>query len=91
MGMKREHLIFTGRVQGVGFRYKAGKLARHYGVSGWIKNLADGSVEAQFQGREEALDLVIQGLHQDSSIRIDWITRNPMEPDEKERGFSVRY
>ncbi|MEY8391243.1 acylphosphatase [Lachnospiraceae bacterium] len=91
MELKREHVVFTGRVQGVGFRYKAGRLARHYGVSGWIKNLADGSVEAQLQGREEALDLVIQGLNQDGYIRIDWITRNPMEPEAGEQGFSVRY
>ena len=91
MEIIREHFVFTGRVQGVGFRFRAGYLAKHYGVTGWIRNNYDGSVEAEMQGREEALDLVIQGLHQDSYIRIDWITRNPMEPDEKERGFSVRY
>lgn len=91
MGIVREHFVFTGRVQGVGFRYKASRMARHYGVTGWIKNRADGSVEAQLQGREESLDMVLQGLNQDSYIRIDWITRNPMEPDMDEQGFSVRY
>ena len=91
MAVKREHFFFTGKVQGVGFRYKAGRLARHYGITGWIRNCADGSVEAQLQGREESLDLVLQGLHQDTYIRIDWITRNPMELDMGERGFSVRY
>ncbi len=91
MKMIREHVVFTGRVQGVGFRYKTVRLAHHYGVTGWIKNCSDGSVEAEFQGREESLDLVIQGLNQDSYIRIEWITRNPLEPDMEERGFSVRY
>lgn len=91
MDIIREHFIFTGRVQGVGFRYKAGGLARHYGVTGWIRNKRDGSVEAQLQGRQESLDLVIQGLMQDSYIRIDWITRERLEPIQQEHGFSVRY
>ena len=91
MDIIREHFIFTGRVQGVGFRYNASRLARRYGVTGWIRNNEDGSVEAQLQGREEALDLIVQGLMQDSYIRIDWITRNQMERNTVERGFSVRY
>ena len=91
MSIVREHFVFTGRVQGVGFRYKASSLARHYGVTGWIRNNGDGSVEAQLQGREEALDMMLQGLHQDSYIRIDWITRNRIETESGERSFSVRH
>lgn len=55
------------------------------------QNNGDGSVEAQLQGREEALDMMIQGLLQDTYIRIDWITRNSMEVDNVEHGFSVKY
>ncbi|EOT28691.1 hypothetical protein C805_00212 [Eubacterium sp. 14-2] len=91
MEIIREHLIFTGRVQGVGFRFKAQHLARHYGVTGWIRNNYDGSVEAQMQGREEELDKIIQSLQQDSYIRIDWITRNRIETESGERSFSVRH
>ncbi len=91
MGIIREHLIFTGRVQGVGFRFKAQYLARHYGVTGWIQNHYDGSVEAQMQGREEELDKIIQSLQQDSYIRIDWITRNRIETESGERSFFVRH
>lgn len=91
MDIIRKHFVFTGRVQGVGFRYKACGLARHYGITGWVKNNGDGSVEAQLQGREEALDMMIQGLLQDTYIRIDWITRNSMEVDNVEHGFSVKY
>lgn len=91
MEIIREHLIFTGRVQGVGFRYKTNYLARHYGVTGWVRNNYDGSVEAQMQGREETLDMVIQGLQQDEYIRIDWITRTRLEPEPEERGFSIRH
>lgn len=91
MEVIREHLVFTGRVQGVGFRYRASYLAGHYGVTGWIRNNYDGSVEAEMQGREEILDQIIQSLHQDSYIRIDWVTRDRMEPKPEERRFSVRY
>ncbi len=87
----REHFIFTGRVQGVGFRYRAGNLAAHYGVTGWVRNNADGSVEAEMQGREEELDKIVQALQQDSYIRIDWLERDRMEPEPGERKFSVRY
>lgn len=91
MEIIRERFVFTGRVQGVGFRYKVSRLAHHYKVTGWIRNNANGSVEAQLQGREEALDQIVQQLNQDAYIRIDWVTRERMEPDQEERGFSVRY
>ncbi len=87
----REHITFTGRVQGVGFRYRAKYLAQHYGVTGWIQNNYDGSVEAQMQGREEDIDKIIQSLQQDTYIRIDWMTRNRLELEPKERRFSVKY
>ena len=87
----REHITFTGRVQGVGFRYRAKYLAQHYGVIGWIQNNYDGSVEAQMQGREEDIDKIIQSLQQDTYIRIDWMTRNRLELEPKERRFSVKY
>lgn len=86
----RQHFVFTGRVQGVGFRYRVSYLARHYGVTGWVRNNYDGSVEAEMQGREEELDMIIQKLQQDTYIRIDWIVRDRMELETEERGFSVR-
>ena len=87
----REHITFTGRVQGVWFRYRAKYLAQHYGVTGWIQNNYDGSVEAQMQGREEDIDKIIQSLQQDIYIRIDWMTRNRLELEPKEWRFSVKY
>lgn len=85
----REEIIFTGRVQGVGFRYKAIHLARHFGLTGWVKNEYDGAVSGQFQGRELDIDMVIERLMQDDYIRIDHIARRKI-PLEEERGFSVR-
>lgn len=45
-----QHLIFHGRVQGVGFRYTTRRIAERYNLSGWVRNLPDGTVEAVFQG-----------------------------------------
>ena len=46
----REHIRFTGYVQGVGFRYRLSHLAQRYGVTGWVRNEYDGSVSAELQG-----------------------------------------
>ena len=48
----RRHIIFEGRVQGVGFRYRALYAAKQFGVTGWVRNLYDGTVEMEVQGRE---------------------------------------
>ena len=47
---RREHICFTGYVQGVGFRYRLSHLAQYYGVTGWVRNEYDGSVSAELQG-----------------------------------------
>ena len=51
----RVRLIVLGRVQGVGFRYAAREAASECGVSGWVRNLPDGSVEIVAQGSPAAV------------------------------------
>lgn len=48
--MVRKHYRFTGRVQGVGFRYRAKHAASGMCVTGWVRNEGDGSVEMEVQG-----------------------------------------
>ena len=50
----------SGRVQGVGFRFALRDEARALGITGWVRNRADGSVEALLQGRREALDALVR-------------------------------
>jgi acylphosphatase len=53
--MHRVQIKVRGKVQGVGFRWFTQQAAQRYGITGWVHNLPDGSVEAQAQGQEEAL------------------------------------
>ena len=57
--VKRVHLIIIGRVQGVGFRWFCQGSARGIGITGYVKNINDGSVEIEAQGDEEAVNLFI--------------------------------
>lgn len=49
------HALVRGRVQGVGFRYFVRKAAEERRLSGWVRNLSDGRVEAELEGDEDAL------------------------------------
>lgn len=86
----REHIIFRGRVQGVGFRYQAMYASRTFGLTGWVENLPDGSVEMEVQGTPAAIGRVLTHLRSGHWIRIDDMeaAELPLIPGEK--GFSVR-
>lgn len=68
--MIRRHIIFYGHVQGVGFRYYCVHKARQLGLTGWVKNKYDGTVEAEVQGLEEQIDQLIQYLNSQTYILI---------------------
>ncbi|NPU83977.1 MAG: acylphosphatase [Syntrophaceae bacterium] len=56
--MKRMRIIVSGIVQGVAFRAWTVRTARARGVTGWVRNLPDGRVEALVEGEDEAVDAV---------------------------------
>jgi acylphosphatase len=53
--VERLRVIVTGYVQGVGYRYWAAREARFFGITGWVRNLPDGSVEVVAEGPKPAL------------------------------------
>jgi acylphosphatase len=57
--MKRSHVVISGDVQGVGYRYTMLIVARNAGVSGWVRNRRDGTVEAEVEGTPEQVDEVL--------------------------------
>lgn len=56
------HVLVSGQVQGVGFRYFVRQTAEALGVSGWVRNLRDGRVEAVLTGRPDAVQVVLDEI-----------------------------
>lgn len=70
-----------GRVQGVGFRDSTARKARQLGIRGWVRNRADGSVEALLLGPPEAIRPMKDWLkHGPSSARVDTLDLQPVAP-----------
>jgi len=58
------HVLVEGRVQGVFFRSETRSIARQHSLTGWVKNLPDGRVEAIFEGEDDDVKKVVQWCHQ---------------------------
>ena len=86
----RERVIFSGRVQGVGFRYQAMYAARDLGLTGWVENLPDGTVKMEVQGAPAAIGRMMKHLRSGHWIRIDDIDMEELPVIPGERGFDVR-
>lgn len=86
----RKHFIFKGRVQGVGFRYRSMYAARSLGITGWVQNLPDGSVEMEAQGSGDMINKMLTMLNRDTYIKIDWMDSENILLQEKEHGFRVK-
>jgi len=90
MAEQRAHVVVVGHVQGVCFRAKARERALSLGLSGWVRNAADGSVEAIFEGVEEGVGSMVDWCRRGprgalvQSVDVEW-----QEP-RGERGFSIR-
>ena len=89
--IERRRISFSGRVQGVGFRYYAQYAASDAGVTGWVRNEYDGTVTMEIQGTPRQIDDVISALQRGRYIRIDNITSKTIAADPIERRFRVRY
>lgn len=86
----RKHLIFHGRVQGVGFRYHANYAAQGLGATGWVRNLYDGTVECEIQGTKDMINDFIAMLCNGRYIIVDSIEQKEI-PVQEERCFKIKY
>ena len=78
----------TGRVQGVGYRNWATQTARRLGVSGWVANRADGSVELFAQGEAAAVGLLLDACREGPGYaRVEEVNASPDAPDRRIEGF----
>ncbi len=86
----RVHVFVSGRVQGVWFRESCGEQARAAGVSGWVRNLSDGRVEAVLEGPRAAVARVVAWCRDGPRrARVDGVETADEAPV-GEAGFRVR-
>ena len=75
----RLHLIISGRVQGVGFRFSAYDEAKDLALAGWVRNLGSGDVEIVAEGKQENLQILAAWAHLGppsahvTEVREDWL------------------
>jgi acylphosphatase len=88
--LKRAHVRVNGWVQGVFFRSETQARARSLGLAGWVRNCADGTVEAVFEGRPDAVESMVGWCERGpSGARVDQVDVSWEEPQD-ERGFAIR-
>ncbi|MEM9538694.1 MAG: acylphosphatase [Cyanobacteria bacterium P01_E01_bin.42] len=86
----RVRVWISGKVQGVGYRYSTFLQAQELGVKGWVKNLADGRVQAVFEGDREAVEAMLKWCDRGSPAAI--VREVVVESEEWEglKGFEIR-
>ncbi len=87
--MLRKHFLFYGRVQGVGFRYQVMYAARTNNLTGWVRNLSDGSVEMEVQGKAQEIDELLLCLFHLPLVEIERMEEKDLKI-RWEKGFRVK-
>lgn len=89
--MVARRLVVSGRVQGVWFRQSTLQEATRLGVDGWVRNLADGRVEAWAQGEAAAVDALVAWCGRGPArAEVTGVDVDDVAPDAALRGFEVR-
>ena len=86
----RAHIVVSGMVQGVGYRYFTVRNAMKLGLTGWVRNEYDGTVLLEIQGSEYMINKLLVGLNHNQFITIDWMDTEEIPLDAEEKSFSVR-
>ena len=89
--MIRKRIVFSGWVQGVGFRYRARHAAELLGATGWVRNEYDGSVTMEIQGTEEQIDEVIRAIGRGRYVKIENMDVRTIPVIPHEQGFWTKW
>ena len=89
--MIRKRIVFSGWVQGVGFRYRARHAADLLGATGWVRNEYDGSVTMEIQGTEEQIDDVILAIERGRYVKIENMDVRTIPVVPHEQGFWTKW
>jgi len=92
MAKKRAHVIVSGWVQGVYFRAETRDLARQLGLTGWVRNLWDGRVEAVFEGEDWAVERLVSWCHHGPrGAQVDNVEVTYEDYTGEYQTFNIRY
>jgi acylphosphatase len=85
-----EIVHFSGRVQGVGFRYNVIRVAKEYEVCGFVQNLTDGRVLVEVEGEGAEIDSFVDGIHERMDGFVRKVERQRTRRDGEFTGFTIR-
>lgn len=88
--MQRFHLYFSGRVQGVGFRFTARYLANKHNIKGWVMNLPGGGVELEVEGEKDDLNSFLKDLQDEFKDYIIDLKREEFPFSGKFKDFQIK-
>jgi acylphosphatase len=89
--MVAKHIIFTGRVQGVGFRFTAHRVAGRHQLTGYVRNLPNGSVEMLAQGQLEVIDDCIRDIEEEFAGYVRETKIDDIPPDPRHTDFKITF
>jgi acylphosphatase len=88
----RIHIFVFGMVQGVFFRANTADTARHLGITGWVRNVPDGTVEVVAEGEKEALERLLEWCKKGpSAAEVSKLDFEWLESTGEFSGFRIRY
>ena len=88
----RAHVFISGRVQGVSFRWNTQNKAQQLGLTGWVRNVWDGRVEAVFEGPEQLVKEAVAWCHHGNRpARVDKVQVNYRPPTGEFKHFRITW
>jgi acylphosphatase len=91
MELTAKHIVFSGNVQGVGFRFTALNVANRYHLTGYVKNMPSGSVEMLAQGPAETIDGCVRDIEDSFTGYIRKTDVEIVPPDPKLKDFKITF
>jgi acylphosphatase len=85
-----EIVHFTGRVQGVGFRYQSLQVSKEFEVTGYVKNLSDGRVQLEAEGEKAEVDAFIAAIEERMHGHVRKVERSSTRRPAQFQGFSIQ-
>jgi acylphosphatase len=91
MDVIAKHIVYSGRVQGVGFRFTVLNVANNYRLAGYVRNLSNGSVETHVQGPAESIDSFQRDIEESFAGHIHQTDADLVPPDTSLAEFKITF